>query len=164
MKNDKLDLKWDVPLKKFGKEFEEIQPGELKLNCEEYSIPLLLTTNGVVDAFDIAFGSIREIWFDDIDKIKQTIDFHFEGEYYSPLIDTNNKPQTAWQVWKPGGYSMQLIYTPKLLESANRNNYIHNMKYLYEGEVINIRVYCPVKYSEASTFLDQWYEKIRKIN
>ena len=151
---EKLDLRWDVPLKRFGKEFEEIQPGEVKFHREDEILGVLLTSEGVVDAFDVAFGNIHEIWFDDLNRLKQIIDFHFEGKAYQEEEDDN-----CYTV--DGG--LKLVYIPKLLLSAKVNNHIHNMKYLYEGEVVNIRVYCPVKYSQATTFLDQWYEKLKKL-
>lgn len=155
---EKLDLRWDVPLKRFGKEFEEIQPGEVKFSREDEILGVLLTSEGVVDAFDVAFGNIHEIWFDDLNKIKQTVDFHFEGRSYEN-IGEDMKRFNCFTV--EGG--LKLVYIPKLLSSAKAKNHIHNMKYLYEGEVVNIRVYCPFKYSEATTFLDQWYEKLKKL-
>ncbi len=152
----KLDFRWDRPLKHFGKEFEEIQPGEVKLRDDNDVIGVLLTSDGVVDAFDVAFGHIQEIWFDDLNKLKQTIDFHFDGESYM----AEGYPSQ----YMVNGGSLKLIYCPKLLKPAYENNHIHKMKYLYENEVITIQVYCPVKYSEATTFLEQWYEKVRKLN
>lgn len=152
---EKLDVRWDVPLRRFGKEFEEIQPGEVKLREENDIIGVLLTSNGVVDAFDVAFGHIQEIWFDDLNKLKQTIDFHFDGISYSNIDYPNDYVING---------SLKLIYCPKLLKPAYQNNHIHKMKYLYENEVITIQVYCPVRYGQATTFLNQWYDKLQKLN
>lgn len=137
--NNKLDFRYDYPLTKLGKNIEEILPGEIKFHWEDEIVPIIALSDAILDIFEVASGTIDNLYVSQ-NSLENLRDFlNFKGN-------------------KKDNYN---YYVPTKRFKNERN--IHILKYKFEDKILNIKVFCPIKFEEVEAFRNQWFHRLKLI-
>jgi hypothetical protein len=140
-----LEYRWDNAYNHLGKDIEDFKPGDLKFANEEIILPILGFSNGVISIWELVNCHVYGcgvIMVEDKNILQHTIDFFGLVKYYGIQ-------------YRFGESFDNEVY---LTVEKKDPNHIYNLKY---NDVLNIKVYCPIKFSEKEKFRNEWFESIR---
>ncbi len=133
----KLDFRYDIPMERIGKEIEAIKPGEIKFKWEDELIPIITLSNAILDVFEIPGGYINTLYLKDQNTLDTVKDF----------MGINSGD---WEFY----------VAPNRMKNVKN---IHILKYQFGDQVIDIKVFCPIKYNEYHYYRVQWFERLKLI-
>jgi len=139
-RENNLSFRYDNALESLGKNLDEIKPGEIKFYIDYNKLKILLKFGGVTDIFNISplmsnktpYDHI-ELFFKNQSIIDNICNFFDKKFLHNFTILCQDEPM------------------PK--------KHITMVKCLVKSKMVNIPVFCPIKYEQTAWFKEQWYRK-----
>lgn len=141
-----LDFRWDSALYMLGRELSEIKLEDGCISNWDLVMPAL-SKGGMIDAFQLT--SIVNVLYRKFGNSEINIIL------FKSIKDVNETYLIMNDFFK-GKTPISFFAAPKYFKDKEN---IHILKY----QDFNIKVYCPVKYSEVEIFRKNWFNKLKDV-